>query len=463
MSWCLPALVLWPLLAATLALLHPAQARHWGLIGALGTALLGVAVMGFEPGSWTLGGWAVPLGIGWRLDQLAQWMLLIGAIVGLFVSIYAWLDQTMPTAFWWLWFGAWGAMNALFLSADVFNIYVTLELLGISAVALVAISNKAGATQAAMRYLLVSLLGSMLFLLGVALLYGEYASLHMLYLAEHMQSGPVMIVALSAMTVGLIAKTALFPLHAWLPLAHGRAHAVVSAILSALVIKASFYLLIRLWLEVFAPLDLSVSFWFWALLGSLAVFWGAAQALVTPSLKQLVAWSTVAQVGYLFIGLALMIESQAQFDWAWGLVGLILAHALAKSAMFLAVGNIQHCAGHDEIVHLGYVLRTERKTLFAFGLAGISLAGLPISAGFLTKWWLLELSFDQQAWWLFGVLILGSLMTAGYVFRVLNLAITNQAQPQILQPIHVGRDWLVLLLALLAIVSGLSAQSLWGG
>ncbi|MBE0493665.1 MAG: hypothetical protein IBX48_04920 [Thiomicrospira sp.] len=463
MSWMLPALVLWPLLAATLGVLHQKHARHWGLVGALGTAVLGVAVMGLETSSWTLGGWALPLGIGWRLDQLAQWMLLIGAIVGLFVSVYAWLDHTLPRAFWWLWLGAWGAMNALFLSADVFNIYVTLELLGISAVALVAISNKAGATQAAMRYLLVSLLGSMLFLLGVALLYGEYASLDMVYLAQQMQSGPVMFLALAAMTVGLMAKTALFPLHAWLPLAHGRAHAAVSAILSALVIKASFYLLIRLWLEVFAPLDLSLAFWFWALLGSLAVLWGATQALVTPSLKQLVAWSTVAQVGYLAIGLALMIDAQAQFSWAWGLVGLILAHALAKSAMFLAVGNIQQRAGHDNLQQLGYVLRTERKTLFAFGLAGVSLAGLPISAGFLAKWWLLELSFDHQAWWLFGVLILGSLMTAGYVLRVLNLALTNQAQTQSLQAIPAGREWLVLILASLAIVSGLSAQSLWGG
>lgn len=463
MSWMLPAIVLWPLFAATLALFHPAQARHWGIIGALGTAALGIAVMGLETANWVLGGWALPLGIGWRLDQLAQWMLLIAAVVGLFISVYAWLDESIPTAFWWLWPGAWGALNALFLSADVFNVYVTLELLSISAVALVAISNKAGAIQAAMRYLLVSLLGSMLFLLGVALLYGEYASLDMVYLAQQMQSGPVMTLALAAMTVGLIAKTALFPLHAWLPLAHGRAHAVVSAILSALVIKASFYLLIRLWLEVFAPLDLALAFWFWALLGSLAVFWGALQALVTPSLKQLVAWSTVAQVGWLFIGLALMIETQSQFSWAWGLVGLIVAHALAKSAMFLAVGNIQQRAGHDDLMQLGYVLRSERKTMFAFAIAGVSLAGLPISAGFLAKWWLLELSFDHQAWWLLGVLILGSLMTAGYVLRVLNLAMTSQAQPQTLQPIHAGRDWLVLLLAMLAIISGLSAQSLWGG
>ena len=463
MNWLLPGLVLWPLFCASLTLFLPNQARHLGLVGAIGTGLLAFWVFSWPVGDWVLGGWALPLGIGWRLDGIAQLMLLITGGVGLLISLYAWFDESLPTPFWLLWLGAWGAMNALFLAADVFNLYVALELLGLSAVALVAISNKRAALQAAMRYLLVSLLGSMLFLLGVALLYGQYASLDMRLLATQMEPSLVMALALALMTLGLMAKTALFPLHAWLPLAHGRAPAAVSAILSALVIKASFYLLIRLWLEVFAPLQNEMLSLFWMLLGSLAVLWGAWQALATAHLKRLVAWSTVAQVGYLVIGLALVAHPDTPNNLVWGVLWLIVAHALAKSAMFLAAGNIQQIAGHDELSHLSYVLRNQRKNLFAFGLAGVSLAGLPLSAGFLAKWWLLDLGIAHQAWWLLGVLIIGSLMTAGYVMRVLNLAMVSQSQPQKTFVVHPGRAWVALSLALLAVFGGLSAQWLWGG
>jgi multicomponent Na+:H+ antiporter subunit D len=250
-SVLLPGLVLWPLVFASLLAVWPKASKPLALLAAFGTALISIAVFSLPDGSWALGGWSSPLGIGWRLDELSRLMILLTGVIGLLISLYAWFDESLPPSFWLLWLGAWGAMNALYLAADVFNIYVTLELLGLSAVALVAISLKAGALQAAMRYLLVSLLGSMLFLLGVALLYGQYGVLDMVLLAGLMESSFAMLFALAVMSVGLMAKTAVFPLHSWLPLAHGRAPAAVSAILSALVIKASFYLLIRLWLEVF--------------------------------------------------------------------------------------------------------------------------------------------------------------------------------------------------------------------
>lgn len=175
-----------------------------------------------------------------------------------------------------------------------FNIYVALELVAISAVGLLTLSSRVGALQAAMRYLLVSLFASLLFLLAVALVYGQYATLDMRLLAQRVESVASMPFALALMSAGLVAKLALFPLHSWLPLAHGRATTVVSAILSALVIKVAFYVLARLWLEVFAALQTPTFTLFWLSLGSMAVLWGGWQALHTPSLKRLVAWSTVA-------------------------------------------------------------------------------------------------------------------------------------------------------------------------
>jgi formate hydrogenlyase subunit 3/multisubunit Na+/H+ antiporter MnhD subunit len=473
MSVLLPGLVLWPLVCASVLAIWPKSTKTVVLFAMVGTALLSIAVFSVPQGNWVLGGWAVPLGIGWRLDALSQLMIVLTGVVGLLISLYAWFDDSLPRPFWLLWLGAWAAMNALYLAADVFNIYVTLELLGLSAIALVAISLKAGALQAAMRYLLVSLLGSMLFLLGVALLYGQFGVLDMRLLANAMTFNFSMVFALAVMSVGLMAKTAVFPLHSWLPLAHGRAPAAVSAILSALVIKASFYLLIRLWLEVFAPIPTeSLVYSLWAL-GSMALLWGAWQALASQQLKPMVAWSTVAQVGYLVIGLGLVVHPNTPTGintpegWLWGLLWLMMAHALAKSAMFLAAGNLQQAAGHDLLANMGDVMRSQPKTLFAFGLAGVSLAGLPVSAGFLAKWWLLELGLFHQAWWLVLVMVIASLLTAGYVFRVLNIALNTELKStrvgEILGSIHPARQWISLSLAMLGLLAGLHANWVWGG
>lgn len=447
-------LVVWPLFFGSVSLVCSTYARFFGALGVLGTLLLALLVFTMTNQSWVLGGWFLPLGIGWRLDALARGFILMAAAVGALISLYAWFDGGLSKVFWGVWLGLWGAMNALYLSADLFNVYVALELVAISAVGLLTLSNRVGALQAAMRYLLVSLFASLLFLLAVALVYGQYATLDMRLLAQVVEPVASMPLALALMSAGLVAKLALFPLHSWLPLAHGRATTVVSAILSALVIKVAFYVLARLWLEVFAALQTPTFILFWLSLGSIAVLWGGWQALHTQSLKRLVAWSTVAQVGYLMIGLALLAAMPTTEAWR-GVLLLAVAHALAKSAMFLAAGNVQTALGHDHLHQLAYGLHRMRMTVFAFALAGVSLAGLPISLGFLAKWFLLQQAFDYQAWWLMALLLLGGLMTAAYVFRVLNLALSGQAPPQALYPVARMRHWVALTLALAAMALGM--------
>ena len=135
-----------------------------------------------------------------------------------------------------LWMFLWAALNALFLSGDIFNLYITLELLGLSAVALVALSQTAEALSAAMRYLLVSLTGSLSYLMGVALVYAANGTLSLKMLATAGPASPSLSTAFALMAAGLIMKSALFPMHFWLPPAHANAPAPVSAVLSALVV-----------------------------------------------------------------------------------------------------------------------------------------------------------------------------------------------------------------------------------
>jgi formate hydrogenlyase subunit 3/multisubunit Na+/H+ antiporter MnhD subunit len=468
-EWVLALLVVWPLLWGALTLVMPARmVAVAGGLAALGTAGLGLWAVTLSPQFMVLGNWSIPLGLGWRLDGVAQSLIGVTAVVGGLVSVYAWLDKSLPPTFWGLWLGAWGAMNALFLTADVFHFYVTLELLSVASVSMVALTPGAGATRAAFRYLLVSLTGSMLFLLGVALLYGRYGVLDMTLLAEKMTPDWLSMLAFALMTVGLLAKTAVFPLHGWLPQAHAKALTAVSAILSALVIKAAFYGLMRLWLEVFAPLATVSASWVLGLLASAAIFWGGYQALKTSRLKRLVAWSTVAQVGVLVLALALVVQAKATSSvpsvhlWQ-GLVWLIAVHALAKAGWFLAAGTVQKRAESDYLAQIGFALHRSPISVVAMALAVISLAGLPFTMGFLGKWWLLSLAWELQAWAWLLVSLLGSLLTLAYGWRLLNLSLINRGLPQALHPVSVARDWVALFMALLGVLGGFGGHWFWEG
>ena len=192
------------------------------------------------------------------------------------------------------------------------------------------------------------------------------------------------------MTAGLLAKTALFPLHLWLPPAHAGAPAPASAVLSALVVKGSFFLIVRLWFDVMPGLLSHAAAQVLAALGAAAIVFGSVLALRQARLKMLIAYSTVAQLGYLFLMFPLAGPGAARLSaWTGGLLQAI-SHACAKAAMFMAAGLIAQALGHDRIAGLGGIGRALPMTIFAFALAGLSLMGLPPSGGFMAKWLLLR-------------------------------------------------------------------------
>ncbi|MGO4263847.1 proton-conducting transporter transmembrane domain-containing protein, partial [Lysobacter sp. TAB13] len=212
--------------------------------------------------TYVVGGWQPPLGIALRADGLSATMIAMTAMVitatGLFArGLYALgpkaQDGRAPTTFWGLLLATWSALNAVFVGEDLFNLYVALELLTFAAVPLVCLDGRAETVAAALRYLMFALLGSLLYLLGTGLLYGSYGTLDIQMLSRLSEGGPALSVALALMIVGLLAKAALFPLHLWLPPAHAGAPAAASAVLSALVIKAPVFLILRLVLDIAPP------------------------------------------------------------------------------------------------------------------------------------------------------------------------------------------------------------------
>ena len=432
-----PALVLLPLGAAFLAFALPRAGRSLAALSALALpALAGglaarVALHG--PQRYRIGGWGPPLGIDWHADGLSALLCLLTAAVGAGATLYALSGAGIAAGparrggrdlFWSLWLFAWAALYALFLSADAFNLYVCLELLGLAAVGLAAQEVKPEALEAALRYLLVNLLGSFAYLLGVVLLYAGHATLDLAALARSVEPGPGTGAAAVLVAGGLLLKAAVFPFHVWLPPAHGNAPAPVSAVLSALVVKASFYLFLRFWLPVFgAPAagagDVHLAGTFLGALGAAALVWGSVLALIQERLKLLVAYSTVAQVGALFLVFPLAGPTPwGAAAWAGG-VYLALSHGLAKAGMFLAAGSLAASAGHDRMAELPRVLQARPVAAFAFAAASVSLMGLPPSGGFVGKWLLLGAAVESGGWAWAAVLGGSGLLTAGYCFRVL--------------------------------------------
>ncbi|HEY9053034.1 MAG TPA: proton-conducting transporter membrane subunit, partial [Gammaproteobacteria bacterium] len=229
-------LVSLPLIGALFTLVLPRSAllivttTTLATVLAAGSLLYAVATRGSL--HYELGGWTAGLGIVLRADALSALLIAMVALIIMATSVYAsgyFHKDSDRDHFWPLWLLLWTSLNALLLSGDLFNLYVTLELLGLSAVSLAALGGKKTAVEAALRYLLVGLLGSMMFLIGVSLIYAGYGTLDMATLSRMVEAGPVTWTALIFMTSGLLFKTALFPLHFWLPPAHGSAPAPVSA------------------------------------------------------------------------------------------------------------------------------------------------------------------------------------------------------------------------------------------
>jgi formate hydrogenlyase subunit 3/multisubunit Na+/H+ antiporter MnhD subunit len=450
------ALLVLPLLAAVLSLL---VGRRWlGWLGMLVALLLVVLAVRFAlqvaaggAVAVAIGGWAPPLGIALRADGLSAFMLLVQSVVGLGVHAYA-LAYFAPArrAFWAAGWLLWGACHALYLSGDVFNLYVTLELVGLGAVALVVLGGS-GTVAAALRYLLLALVGSMLYLLGVVVLYLEHGNLDLQALGTLVQPGLASSVAAATMTLGLLLKAAVFPLHVWLPPAHAAAPAPVSALLSALVVKAALYLVVRLWTGLFGELPAAgVALSLLAGLGAAALFWGGVQALLQTRLKPMIAYSTVAQIGLLALVLPLLQGGAVAWN---GLMLLVAAHALAKSALFLCAGVVQRQYGHDRIAGLGGVGMQLPLTATAYFVAAVSLVGLPPTMGFFGKYLLLEAAIAQSRPMIAAALVLGSLLTAAYLLRPLALGFTEAATRQAPRTAGLGLQLPGLLLALAALLA----------
>ncbi|PRY66586.1 multisubunit sodium/proton antiporter MrpD subunit [Vreelandella songnenensis] len=466
--WALAAALLLPLVFGALAAIFPPR-RMWPVALACAVILTaGIFLLidtrqaGVLRWQWEFSG----IGVALRLNGVSMLLLLLTQWLGAAAALYTpgLLRISDPERFArWLWplMGAViSALSLAWVATDLLTLYIALETMGLAAVAMLLLSGQADALLAGMRYLLLTLVGSLAYLLGVALILGYWGRLDLAGLAEVVEPGPVAWVAAALMGAGLALKAALFPLHAWLSPVHSSAWTPVSALHAGLVVKASLFVLLELW-----SILLFETFWaprVIAWMGMLAVVWGGLIAWRAESLKTLVASSTVAQLGYLMVVFPLLLGpdiSPLARALAWdGFWLQLMGHALAKAAMFMAAGNLILATGEKTLEGLAGTSRRLPLSLLVFGVASVTLMGLPPSAGFTAKWLLLQSMVISGQWWAVAALLVGTLLTAAYIFRFFRYSFMETAPRHRYQPLAPGMDVIALGLALAAFALGLLAH-----
>ncbi len=378
-----------------------------------------------------MGGWEPPWGIELKVDSLGAFFLLAVTMISVPVVLFArgnLEEEVGPkervTRFYVLLLLLGGALAGMALTNDLFNVFVLVEVATLSCCGLVSARNHPRASEAAFNYLILASLGSTLVLGGIGFIYMMTGHLNMGFahqeLVQVWQSSPhVVWMAMTFMMIGFGVKSALFPLHIWLPDAHATAPTPASAILSGLAVKGYMICFLKMMYTVFGQ-NLMIQFNIHTILvlaGMVAIIGGSLFALTQNDLKRRLAYSTVAQVGYLFMGLGLI-----NITGLTGTLFYLVSHGVIKSSLFLAAGAMISATGKKHIKDLAGIGKKMPITMGVFTIASLSLIGIPLFSGFVGKWYLLLGSLEAGHRLAAAVIILGSVLCAAYLLPIIRIA-----------------------------------------
>ncbi len=383
-------------------------------------------VMTIGPIHYRLGGWAPPWGIEYVMDALNAYFLVIHLFLGLLCVIYSKrnIEHELPqkvVTFYTIYQLLITGLCGIIVTGDIFNMYVFIEIACLSSYTLIASRGKI-ALKASFTYLVLGSIGACFFLLGIGFLYSVTGSLNirdLSLLLPPFYGNKVVLAAFVFFTVGLSIKMALFPLHTWLPDAHAFAPSEISAMLSGIIIEVFTYAFIRIAFSVFTlkfittylPM-MSILSW----LAAIAMIFGSILAIVQYNLKKMLAYSSVANIGYIMLGVGLSPSTSLGLTPA---LMHILNHALMKACLFLAAGAFIYKANLWQIKDLQGLGRKMPYTCMAFLLSALAMIGLPPSVGFITKWYLIIAALEAKQFIFVGVIFISTLLMIFYFWKVI--------------------------------------------
>jgi multicomponent Na+:H+ antiporter subunit D len=378
------------------------------------------------PISYHLGNWAPPIGIEYRIDMLNAFVLAVISFISLVSLLFGkeLVEKEVPEykhpAFYSVFILFVVGMTGMTVTGDLFNVYVFLEITSLSGYALIATSKKRYAPMASFNYLVIGTLAATFIVLGIGYLYMVTGTLNMADLAERIKplnGSSVVLTAYALILMGILIKMAVFPLHLWLPDAYTYSPSAVSAAMAATSTKVGAYVLIRLMFSVFdieyhvgsVPITGIIIFF-----ASLSIVMGSVIAIAQTNIKKMLAYSSVGQIGYILLAAA-MVNAEA----LTGGVMHIFSHALMKGGLFFVVGLIVYNIGSERISDFAGIGRRMPFTAAAFTIFSLSIIGIPLTVGFVSKWYLVLGAISSGHWYAIGVILLSSLLTAIYFGKVI--------------------------------------------
>ena len=370
-----------------------------------------------------LGGWAPPVGIVYHIDHLNAFILVLISFIGLVTVLYApkSIEKELPgkiTLFWCLFLLLITGLLGIAVTGDLFNLFVFIEVASLTGYALVAAGNKK-ATVAGIRYLLLGSVGASFYLLGVGYLYMATGTLNMADLAQllpRLYHSKTVLLGFSFILVGLGIKTALFPMHGWLPDAYTYAPSAVSAVVAPLTTKVMAYVMIRIMFTVFEP-EFSITvlgvtpILVW--MGTLAVLYGAVTALFQKDFKRMLAYVIIAEIGYIIGGIGVANTAALK-----GAVFHIINDAVMTACLFLTAGLVMYQKGGHHIDDFKGIFKTMPVTAAVFTIGALGIIGVPPTGGFFSKWYLLFGGIQAGQWGFVAALLICTAINMVLFFRV---------------------------------------------
>lgn len=471
--------IIFPLLAAIISPLvgRIYQGLSW-LIAAITTLACFIisvvmlqAVLEHGRISYWSGGWPPPYGIEVSVDYASIFVLILVSFIAFVGVLFAYksiaheIQAHRLPVFYSVYLLFITGLMGIVVTGDIFNFYVFLEITSIAGYTLIALGKNRRALVASFNYVIIGTVGATFILLGIAYLYLMTGTLNMVDMAARLPAvynTSAVLIGFALLATGLAIKVALFPLHLWLPNAYTYAPSVISAVMAATATKVGAYAFIRIIFTVFTvdffmalPFQIMDGF-LW--LSLIAILYGSVMAIAQTDIKKMLAYSSIGQIGYIVLGISLMTTL--------GLVGAlihILNHALMKGALFLVVGAVVYKAGITTIDGLRGMGKKMPVTMAAFTMGALSMIGVPLTVGFVSKWYLAIASIEVGMWYLVPVILVSSVLTAIYFWRVLdNIYFKGHDGEDIHAPVEMNEAPVMMLLptltmAVLCIVFGIIA------
>lgn len=467
-------LVILPLMAAPVCVILRRSMSAWVIALVVNLCLIAIAfsllnqTLGGQVIHYALGGWVAPTGIEYYIDTVNACLVTVVVLVSFFTlffsqkSIALEIAQPRHYLFYTGWLLCLTGLLGILITGDAFNVFVFLEISSLSMYMLIALGyERKHALLAAFRYLVMGSIGASFILLGIGFLYAATGTLNMADLATKLPAvseSRTVLVGFTLITLGIFIKTAVFPVYSWLPGAYQYGPSAVSAFLAGTATKVSLYIFLRFFFHVFGS---EYSFGHMLLanillpLAVIGFFVMSVVAIYQTDLRRLLAYSSIAQIGYIFA-----VISMATLEGISAGIIHIINHAFIKAALFMAVGCIVYRLGHARIKEMTFLIQSMPWTVGAFILGGISLIGIPLTAGFISKWHLV-LAAIHSGWWIIAVMVLiSSLMAILYIGKVIEVMCFKRDIVQSVDVPEAPKEMLIPLWLLLAlsIYTGIDAS-----